>query len=371
VAFARTLMPFDLPIDYLAGMALWLASLALGLRQLLRSRLRAKAGRARKYRWINLGLSIWVFLVALTAIELYFAVIYDQSDALNATNVSKHWFVRHVEPDQKVLQFRDGHGTIYRDRREFPTQLAEGQHPICFIGDSFTFGHGVPNVADRFSDRVGAALERRAPGRFVVSNLADAGRELHWGEALLEELIADHLPLETVVYVICLNDIETFDPRTATMFEGKGSWVSGLFLLRHTYFLNLLYNRVRQAGSAKIGGYYSLLKDCYSGPAWDRMRAKLDDIRQLCERNGINLKIVVFPFLHDLGPDYSFADAHRVIVDYCREAGVPVLDLRPVLEQHVGEGLTVNRFDSHPNERAHALAAEAIESTLLNDLPDG
>jgi hypothetical protein len=46
---------------------------------------------------------------------------------------------------------------------------------------------------------------------------------------------------------------------------------------------------------------------------------------------------------------------------------VPVLDLRPVLESHAGEGLTVNRFDAHPNERAHALAAAAIERELLDD----
>ncbi|HTI51986.1 MAG TPA: SGNH/GDSL hydrolase family protein [Planctomycetaceae bacterium] len=361
-------MPFDLPFDYVAGMALWLAGLALGLRQLLKSRRRIKIQHPARFNWANLGLSVWMFLAALTAVELYFATIYDQSDAFNATNVSRHWFARHVEPMQKVLQFRDGQATLYRDARAFPTKLSAGQHPICFIGDSFTFGHGVPNVADRFSDRVGAALERKAPGGFVVSNLADAGRELHWGEALLEELAADRLPVKTVIYVICLNDIETFDDRTATLFEGKGSWVSGLFLLRHTYFLNLLYNRVRQAGSEKVGGYYALLQDCYAGPAWERMRAKLDDIRRLCERNGMDLRIVVFPFLHDLGPDYSFGEAHRRITDYCREAGVPVLDLRRVLDPHVSEGLTVNRFDPHPNERAHALAAEAIEKDLLGDL---
>jgi hypothetical protein len=45
-----------------------------------------------------------------------------------------------------------------------------------------------------------------------------------------------------------------------------------------------------------------------------------------------------------------------------------VLDLWPVLKPHLGEGLTVNRFDAHPNERAHALAAEAIERELLRDL---
>jgi hypothetical protein len=49
---------------------------------------------------------------------------------------------------------------------------------------------------------------------------------------------------------------------------------------------------------------------------------------------------------------------------------VPCLDLKTALLPHVGEGLTVNRFDAHPNERAQALAAEALERELLGDLFD-
>jgi hypothetical protein len=143
-----------------------------------------------------------MFLAALTAVELYFAILYDQSDSFNMTNVSKHWFARHIEPVQKVLRFSDREKTVYRDERAFPHELAAGQHHICFVGDSFTFGHGVPNVADRFSDRLGASLERQHPGRFVVSNLADAGRDVHWVQKLLEELAADKFPVQTVVYVV-------------------------------------------------------------------------------------------------------------------------------------------------------------------------
>jgi len=45
-----------------------------------------------------------------------------------------------------------------------------------------------------------------------------------------------------------------------------------------------------------------------------------------------------------------------------------VLDLEPVLRAHASENLMVSRFDGHPNERAHAIAAEAIEKDLLSEL---
>jgi GDSL-like Lipase/Acylhydrolase family len=365
------IMLFQLPFDYVLCMAGWLAALAV-----LPVALRMSFGRSRRSAkqprpvptWKKTAFSLWIFLVAMTAVELWFAIVYDQSDSFNMTNVSKHWFARHIEPIQKVLQFKDGQSTVYRDAREFPKQLPDDRHHICFVGDSFTFGHGVPNVADRFSDRVGAALERGSPGKFVVSNLADAGREIHWVEKLIEELVDDRLPVKTVVYVICLNDIEAFDDRRLELYDEVGSMAPRFFLVRDTYFLNLLYYRVQQARSARVGGYYTFLQDSYRSSAWDRMRSKLSDIHRLCAKHKIDLRIAVFPFLHNLGPDYPFADAHERIVAFCNEVGVPVLDLRPVLEPHDVEGLTVNRFDAHPNERAHALVAEALERSLLGDL---
>ena len=98
------------------------------------------------------------------------------------------------------------------------------------------------------------------------------------------------------------------------------------------------------------------------------MRRKLDELREFCKERRIDLRVAIFPFLHNLGPDYPFDAAHERIADFCRQTGVPCLDLKPVLLPHIAEGLTVNRFDAHPNERAHALAAAAIEKDLLADL---
>lgn len=356
-----------LSFDYKLGMAVWIAAGVLAFVVLLKLRRRWKE-RKRLQTVANLGLSLWMLLFLLTLVELYFATVYDRSDSFNMTNVSRKWFKRHVEPDEKVLRFKDGQGIVYRDDREFPKNVPPGKHHICFIGDSFTFGHGVANVADRFSNRVRAALERDAPGRFLVTNLAKPGTDLFWVEEVLKHLFAESCRVDTVVYVMCLNDIETFhrDPNRLSRQIGAGGpqW----FLFRDTYFLNFLYFRVRQFTRPEIRGYYSAVREYYDGEPWRRMRRKFLDVQDLCRKHGADFRVVVFPFLHNLGPDYPFRGVHGKVVAHCRSAGIPVLDLDPVLSPHVGEGLTVNPFDAHPNVRAHALAAEAIREKLLGDL---
>ena len=53
-------------------------------------------------------------------------------------------------------------------------------------------------------------------------------------------------------------------------------------------------------------------------------------------------------------PMYAALEAHWTA------RGVPHLQLLPVMQEHVSEGLLVNRRDTHPNERAHEIAADAI-----------
>jgi len=352
-------MPFDLPVDYVLGLLAWVAFAAVSLVWLLNLRRRRGPNAARRVTWINAGLSLWIFLAALTAVELYFAVIYDQSDSYNMSNVSKHWFTRHVH--------RNAFGC--RDDHEFPAHVPAGMRRICFVGDSFTFGHGIKDVADRFSDRVARRLEAARPGQFVVANIGELAWDVRAVTGAVKSIVVDHKHhIDVLVYVICLNDIEGYEPASSDEHIRLGLHAPQFPLLRDTYFLNMLYFRVQQARLPEVRNYYSQLADSYRSSPWDGMQRKLEELREFCKDYGIDLRIVIFPFLHNLGPDYPFDRAHERIADYCRQGDVPCLDLKPYLMPHVSDGLTVNRFDAHPNERAHALAAMAIEEHLLADL---
>jgi len=352
-------MPFDLPEGYLLGLVGWMIALAASLVALLkwRRRLRLKGFRNEPRR-ILAGLSLWFFLAALTVCELYFAIVYDQTDAFNMSNVSQHWFVRHVHANPEG----------FRDAAPFTRSVPAGKERIAFVGDSFTFGHGIKNVADRFSDRVGARLEAVRPGKYIESNISSTGIHVQLITNLVEEIVGRGYQVDVLVYTICLNDIEAYEPAIDQMQERLDLQSPKFFLFRDTYFLNMLYFRVQQAWLPDVRSYYGLLAGSYDGQPWQGMRGKLDELREFCEAKKIDLRIVVFPFLHNLGPEYPFDAAHEKIAGYCREAHLRFLDLKPILLPHVAEGLTVNRFDAHPNERAHALAAQAIETDLLDDL---
>jgi len=354
-------MPFHLPEGYVLGLAVWLVMGVASLFALLKLR-RFRSGP--RGRWVDrvtkAGLSLWFFLASLTVVELYFAVIYDQSDSFNMTKVSKHWYARHVREDFQG----------FRDERTFSRRAAPGRRRLCFIGDSFTFGHGIKDIADRFSNRVGRRLEAVQPGKFEVANISTPGVHVQLVENLVRTIVERDHQIDILVYTICLNDIEAYEPQIVAMQKRLDQSSPKFFLWRESYFLNMLYFRILQAQLPDVRNYYSLLADSYSGPPWNGMQHRLDQLLNLCKARNIDLRIAIFPFLNNLGPDYPFDEAHARISEYCRERGVSCLDLKPVLLSHVAEGLTVNRFDAHPNERAHALVAEALEKQLLADIFD-
>lgn len=347
-----------LSLNYLLGMGAWLLFGSLTLVTCLKRRQAARDEPGRKKR-IDRLLVLWLLLALATLPELGFALLYDTTDSFSLTNTSTRWYEMHVNANQAG----------YRDRLEFPPALAAGQRHICFAGDSFTFGHGVADVGDRFSDRVAEALESKQPGRFRVSNVGLPGLELRQlNDLLANDVLKLDPKIDVLVYTIVLNDIEFFDPRTARHYEDINRSQPQFFLFRDTYFYNFLYFRSMQFTQPEVRDYYAYLQESYAGPPWQSMQQALGNLAMICSAHGIELRIVIFPFLHNLGPDYPFLDAHREIAEHCQRIGIPLLDLEPVFRERAGEDLVVNRFDAHPNERAHAIAAEAIEGRLLGDL---
>jgi lysophospholipase L1-like esterase len=276
-----------LPVGYIAGMLCWLLLAALAFRILLLSRRRHRGVAARR-RWIHLGLSLWMLLAMLTGCELYFALVVDETDALNLTNVSQRWFDRHIEAQRNAAGARD--------IAEFNQRPPQGRSRICFVGDSFTIGHGVPRREDRFTDLVGARLESSRPGRYQVANLADPGLEISQIEARVHGLLRAGYEMDLVVYVICLNDIEGYDPRTADAIAQVQAARPRFFLWSDTYFLNWLYFRYVQLTHPGTRDYFPHLADSYAAEPWDGFARKLGGLHDRCREHAVELRVVVFPF---------------------------------------------------------------------------
>ena len=354
-----------LPFTYLGAMAIWLVVLFGLFYGLLRYRQSCRK-HARHMLLANAGLSVAMLLAAVTAGELGFACFADFSDTFNITNVSKRWLVLHIDSEWNNAQVRD--------RNPLNKFVGPGQKRIIFVGDSFTAGHGIKNIDNRFTDLIATWLEEKRPGKYVVSNYAEPGLEASMVEGKIKALFKEHYDVNMVVYVYNLNDIEGYAPKTQEELQQINTAEPQNFLLRDTYLLNWLYFRYVQFKFAKGTDYFKSLAQAYEGEPWtgapDKpgLRAKLTQLRRECAENNVDFRMVIFPFVQSLGKDDPFRNARAKIVDFCKGEKVPVLDLQPILNEHAGEKLEVSRFDAHPNERAHAIAAEAIEKDLLSDL---
>jgi hypothetical protein len=348
-----------LPWDYLCGLGAWLLGLAVIAVLLLRWRRKNRIAK-RSLRGPHTGLVVWMIFATLTIPEVLCALFYDATDSFSQTNVSRRWFDRHIVVN------RAG----YRDARELPTYRDPGKRYVAFVGDSFTFGHGVKNVADRFSDRVGTALQ--ADG-IVAFNIGLPGLDIRTlTQAIPEEFDKHGVPADVMVYTFVPNDIEYCDERTATFYQQRASLEPAFFLWKQTYFYNLLYHRLSHWGTSNSGDYYGYLRESYKGPPWDCFTQNLDRLDAWCRQRKTRLMVVIVPFMTNLDEQHPFLPAYARLREYCSQQQIPCVDLTSAMTAHQQEGLVVSRFDAHPNERAHAIAAEAITpvvKSLLNAKP--
>jgi lysophospholipase L1-like esterase len=351
---------FYLSRGYLLSMSIWIIALVAAFYALLRYRQSCRQ-KSRRLWPANAGLSLLMLLVAITASELGFACFADFSDTFNITNVSKRWLKIHIDNE------RNNEG--FRDRNPFQKYVSPGEKRIVFLGDSFTAGHGIKDIDDRFTDRIAAWLEEKRPGKYVVANLGEPGYEVSMIEGLAKALLfKQHDDVSMIVYIYNINDIEGYDPRTQESLGQIYTAEPRNPLFRDTYLLNFLYFRYVQFRYAKGTSYYASLAESYRTTPWDGLRAKLSQLHRDCVEAHVEFRMVLFPFMQNLGSDYSFREADAKLVAFCKSEKIPVLDLEPVFREHANESLTVSRFDAHPNEQAHAIAADAIEKDLLSDL---
>jgi len=285
----------------------------------------------------------------LLAAEIYYRFIYDTTDAFGLARVTRDWMMKH----EKMNRFG------FRDSVEYQIDRGPGKRRITFVGDSFTAGHGVPNVEDRFANLVRAAHPDWEV-QVLATNGFDTGHELK----LVKQLAGARYPFDLVVLVYCLNDIADIVPEWKRINEKIYARGRPPFLIDHSYFLNTWYYRLRSARDPEIKQYYSFVIDAYQGSLWTTQQERLESMAEFVRADGGRFLVVVFPFLHRIGPDYEYGAVHAQIGHFCAEIEAPHLDLLATYSGHRSRDLIVNPRDPHPNEHAHALAADAISAFI-------
>jgi hypothetical protein len=293
----------------------------------------------------NVLVLLFLLSVVLLSGEVYYRFVYDSTDSFGLCKTTKRWFERHFRRNL----------TGFRDSANYLPMIEPGERRITFVGDSFTVGHGIPDVEDRFANRV-RSLQRTSEVHVLAECGWDTGKQLE----LVNFLPKSGYQTDTVVLVYCLNDISDITPEWKEILNRIYKAPQPGYFAKNSFLFNTLSARMRMKQEPEIANYYSFVRNAYEGPVWERQRRRLTSFHDSVVNSGGKLCVVTFPFLHAVENDYTYRDIHQRLDDFWSEIEVPHLDLLEVYAGKAAEELVISSRDAHPNEHAHAMAASAI-----------
>jgi hypothetical protein len=291
--------------------------------------------------------STFVLFILLEAIFMFIP----RSHSADYTLASKLWYAKYWKPINS-LGFRD--------------KEPDNNNPvILFVGDSFTAGHGLKSVDDRFSNIVGKELNKKTK-KYTIINIGkpnlDSKDEY---EEMKYFLYLTRIKPEKIILQYCGNDIEGAAMTYGLIFEGfrPPSDMNKFVILigSGSYFFNYIYFLFPREYLGM--SYITYLTKAYTN--YNILSKHKDDLRSFVDYakgNSIQLIVVVFPFLNDI----EMSDSMYVndIVNFFKINKISVINVSelakdiPVIER------TVNKNDSHASKKLNMIIAQEILKKL-------
>ena len=307
----------------------------------------------------NIVLTLMLVSTLFAGMETYYRFFVDTTDSYSLNMISARWFKRHFSYNN--IGVRDN--VIY-----YPAKEPSKKHRITFFGDSFTEGHGVADVEDRFIN-----LIRKDKPEWELQCMARKGNETNNEIKNLKATIENHFDMEYVVLCYVLNDISYLLPETKVVYDRiDGAYKKEMgFLDSSSYFMNTMYYRIKGSKDPAIYNYYNFVKKAYFNKKWDEQAESLRYFKDLVESRGGRLLVVTFPLLNTLEKNQEDDAIFNRLDSLWKSLHVPHLNLTSAYTGYKSTELVVNPYDAHPNEFAHRLAANAMEKFLENEIKKG
>ena len=242
-----------------------------------------------------------------------------------------------------------------RDRPILPK--AEGEYRILALGDSVTFGSGVPQH-EIFTSRLEQVLpgRLRRPVRVINSGVG--------GYNTVQEVTyfkRDGMTLQPDLVLLTYvgNDIEENRGPFNPWAEPKSIKDLVMKMLGKLWSYRLVHHTYRYAVLRQVKAQSS--NPLQDGEGWRRSMSSLDELVRLCQEQHIPL-IVFFRRSH---PDENrplFEDVVRHV------QGFPVKDMGPWYQGLDESSLVLSKVDGHPNAEGHRLMADHMADDIVDYL---
>ena len=267
---------------------------------------------------------------------------------------SEIWRNRHVRLD--TTGFRDA-------------PLAAGRKPgtrrVLVVGDSYAFGWGVPRTEDRFGERLARHLSAKTGESWEPVNRSRPDSHTLHAMDFLASGSSFHPDVVVLLYVF--NDIDYLRPVTQRTIVSESPRRladrvhPARLLYRNSFLFQEAYQRVRIARARMEAAPAA---DPYSDSAV--VEQHLGDLSRFVERAASSGAVAtIVPVDIAVAADSAFRRRHDEFVERARARGLPILPVADAFADIEFSRLAVNSLDSHPNELAHRLAAEAAGEQLI------
>lgn len=297
-----------------------------------------------------------IFIVA----EAYFRYAYEASDGIGFLKIAQKWHNRHVIFNS---HFR-------RDSREFVPIKTDNEIRIGTIGDSITFGIGIENPQDRYSN----ILERklRADGiNAVVYNLGMSGIDTDDEITDFHRLEPENLGFDLITWQYFLNDINTATNSANAQITKRGTyrleklpWLK--FIVDNSFFADFLYWRLSSRHEQTFVDLVNEDMRLYHDPSIIRgHQAQIKEFIAELKKKQIPVIVIMFPLIHSEEiRTRSRLEYQEMLTTFQSASPEAIVDLDKVLVDYPVTKLRASRFDQHPNELVHRLVADELYDTV-------
>ncbi len=310
-----------------------------------------------KYTLCGLLFTVFSTIFLFSCFEAYFRYKFDQSDSLGFLKVTGRWYQRHAAFNN--YQYRD---------RNFVAEKTPGVVRIGVMGDSNTFGYGIKNPADRFSDVLEKKLKQHGY-KVEVYNFGVAG--IGTDEEIKEYHRIQHFNFDILVWQYFLNDIQPPHNNAGTTILNNARTINSpivMYLSDHSFFFDYLYWRL----ASRYASTFVQLRDsdiqAYGNKALlDAHTQTITSFSQELQEQNKKFIVLTIPFLYFF-PDYpksAVAIHEKMDTMFTDNGAASVVDLLPYLKGKSKQELVVGQYDSHPNEAVHRFAADKLYDAIV------
>jgi lysophospholipase L1-like esterase len=252
----------------------------------------------------------------------------------------------------------------YRDNL-IESRLNTNKKKVFFLGDSFTYGSGIENSNNRFSNIVAGKIHEH----YEVFNFGKCQSDTR---DELNRLKTSNIQPDLLVLQYFHNDIIPtgmrygyFDYREDRKKVKTKLYYAMLTPIKASFFLNFLFVNV---GSKLVNSFYTSWykhdiidsfnnKDCIKDHVADMI-----ELINFCKEKNIKLYVLFIPDLTDI--DFTQKVYEKHIIPVLKDRDIGFVSIATDIHNISTENLIVNSVDMHANEFVQTIIAAKLIETI-------